>query len=284
MAVGELCIGGASVARGYLNCHNQSKFLNINGCRYYRTGDLVRRITNSMNKNLIQFLGRKDDLIKINGIQIDPIEIQNLINQIISKTIKNLCLINVFVTAETNKKNEQKELVAFITIKIKENKNFLCDSINNSIETNYNQKNESIISLKKLSNEEIINLKNKLKKFLPKNCIPLYFIFIDQFPKTINGKIDRENLSLLFEQWINNSDHMFESNEIIKLDLTQIKFYKILANIWEKILFIKIHNQTNNEFLIKNFNFFESGGHSLLLFKLKHEISNKFPVNLLLTF
>lgn len=275
MAVGELCIGGAGVARGYLNCNDQIKFLNINSnSRYYRTGDLVRRIKKPLNKSLIQFLGRKDELIKIRGVRIDPIEIQNLINKILCQIIKDICSIIVFVTSEKTKKSQQTtELVAFITIKIK-NIDLPYDSIKSKTK-------KLMLSSKQLSNEELFDLKNELKKVLPEHFIPVYFISIDEIPKTYNGKIDRKNLSLHFAQWIDEMNHIFQSNELIKLDSTQLKIFEILLNIWQNILSFKIKAQTNNKFIIKNYNFFELGGHSLLLFKLKQEISNEFSVNLI---
>ena len=73
---GELYIGGAGVARGYLDRPELTaeRFLldpNDHGI-LYRTGDRVRWRTDGE----LEFLGRADDQMKINGIRVEPGEIE----------------------------------------------------------------------------------------------------------------------------------------------------------------------------------------------------------------
>ena len=75
---GELYIGGAGLARGYLNAPelSASKFIphpysKQPGARLYRTGDRARFRADGQ----IAFLGRSDDQIKIRGVRIEPDEI-----------------------------------------------------------------------------------------------------------------------------------------------------------------------------------------------------------------
>lgn len=77
-APGELYIGGAGVARGYLQPgQNAERFIELDGEVFYRSGDLVR--WNSEGQ--IEFLGRVDDEVKIRGYRIAPGEIESCLRQ-----------------------------------------------------------------------------------------------------------------------------------------------------------------------------------------------------------
>ncbi len=79
---GEICIGGAGVARGYRNRPEQTheKFvpyptpLGETGTMY-RSGDLGRWLPNGE----LQYLGRNDNQIKIKGFRVEPEEIERAV-------------------------------------------------------------------------------------------------------------------------------------------------------------------------------------------------------------
>lgn len=79
-AVGELCIGGMGVSKGYHNREklNAEKFFKWNDQILYRTGDLARFLDNGK----IELLGRTDDQIKLHGFRIEPGEVEFQLSQI----------------------------------------------------------------------------------------------------------------------------------------------------------------------------------------------------------
>ncbi len=73
---GELWIGGAGVARGYLGRAELTaeSFVTVEGRRFYRTGDLVRWLPAA--GGTLEFLGRCDFQVKVRGVRIEPAEIE----------------------------------------------------------------------------------------------------------------------------------------------------------------------------------------------------------------
>lgn len=84
-ALGELCVSGYQVGRGYLNRPEQTAkvftpnpFAQKKGFEYmYHTGDLVRYL---FDGNL-QFIGRRDGQVKIRGFRIELTEVEGILRQ-----------------------------------------------------------------------------------------------------------------------------------------------------------------------------------------------------------
>ncbi|MET4141838.1 amino acid adenylation domain-containing protein [Pedobacter sp. UYP1] len=81
---GEIWIGGAGVARGYLNREELTAeqfipdtFGSTNGGRLYKTGDIGYWLPDGN----IEFVGRKDDQVKVRGYRIELGEIENAVQQ-----------------------------------------------------------------------------------------------------------------------------------------------------------------------------------------------------------
>lgn len=89
--LGELCIGGEGVSKGYLNREEltREKFVvhDLNGNRLYRSGDLVRWLSNGE----LEYLGRIDEQVKIRGFRVELGEIENILRMI--PAVKNAAVI-----------------------------------------------------------------------------------------------------------------------------------------------------------------------------------------------
>ncbi len=77
-APGELCLGGPSVTAGYRNdaARSDAVFFEHSNTRFYKTGDLVCKDAD----NVIHYLGRIDDQLAINGLRIEPGEIETALS------------------------------------------------------------------------------------------------------------------------------------------------------------------------------------------------------------
>ncbi|ELR68460.1 Long-chain-fatty-acid--CoA ligase [Fulvivirga imtechensis AK7] len=120
---GEVCIGGPGVAKGYFNKEDLSseKFLNdpYNYSQMlYRTGDMGRLLPDGT----LEFLGRRDNQIKIRGHRIEIGEIENKLLDI--EGIKDVAVVS------GDQQNKEKVLIAFYTGRRKDEailKDFLTD-------------------------------------------------------------------------------------------------------------------------------------------------------------
>ncbi len=168
--VGEICIGGVQLARGYLNNSELTaeKFTTItlagNKKRIYRTGDMGKWLPNGT----IEFLGRTDDQLKIRGYRIELGEVEHAL-------MESNFFAKVYANAEDI--NGSKTLVAYVV---------------RSHERNFNEA------------EVCTFLQNRLPDYM----MPTRFVQVDAIPLTLHGKIDRKKLQLMDNRILHNNNRI----------------------------------------------------------------------------
>ncbi len=155
---GELYIGGASLARGYLNHPERTaeKFIpnpfgTEPGARLYKTGDLARYLPDGH----IEFLGRIDNQVKIRGYRIELGEVE-------ASLCEHPSVESAVVILREDTPGE-KRLVAYV--------------VSDSQQPTSGQELRAYLSEK-----------------LPEYMIPAAFVLLNKLPLTPNNKIDRHAL------------------------------------------------------------------------------------------
>ncbi|WP_428844670.1 amino acid adenylation domain-containing protein, partial [Pseudomonas syringae] len=156
---GEIYIGGAGVARGYLNRDDltaerfvKDPFSSQPAARMYRTGDLGRNLPDGN----IEYLGRNDDQVKIRGFRIE-------LGEIDARLAKHPAVHEAVVTAREDIPGD-KRLVAYYTLASGH------------------------------TSADIDSLRGWLQEQLPAYMIPVAYVLLDALPLTPNGKLDRKAL------------------------------------------------------------------------------------------
>ncbi|KAH0359371.1 peptide synthetase, partial [Aureobasidium melanogenum] len=172
-AVGELCISGKLVGKGYLNRPELTAdcfpYLDAFGERVYRTGDLVRLF----HDGSIDFLGRKDNQVKLRGQRLEIDEIEAVIKgcQDIQDTV---CVV------AKHPKQQKDQLIAFIGINEsrKQGKPELCPA----------ESTKHLVQAARTACEER----------LPGYMVPTHFLPIERIPLSVNNKVEEKLLRQLY--------------------------------------------------------------------------------------
>ncbi|WP_309895708.1 amino acid adenylation domain-containing protein [Archangium sp.] len=158
---GELFIGGAGLARGYLGQPGQTAqrfvpdpFSTVPGARLYRTGDLARYLPDGR----LEFLGRVDHQVKIRGNRVEPGEVEAALR-------KHPAVQDAVVLAREDSPGD-KRLVAYV-----------------------------VAQPGSASGVELMReLRKALGEKLPQYMVPSAFVPLPSMPLSANGKVDRKAL------------------------------------------------------------------------------------------
>ncbi|KAI9815347.1 MAG: NRPS [Pycnora praestabilis] len=176
-AVGELCVSGKLVGRGYLNrpqlTAEKFQYIDKYGERVYRTGDLVR----ILHDGTFMFLGRADDQIKLRGQRLEITEV----NEVIKSKVQSIREVHTLVVKHPKQQKEQ--LVCF----------FVAEDLH-----------EPVGSPKVMSGSEnrerITAAKDACHMKLPSYMIPTHWIPISLIPLSVNNKVDAKQLRALYSE------------------------------------------------------------------------------------
>lgn len=242
---GELCVSGIGVSRGYLNQDNLTKDKFVDnpfkqGEKLYRTGDIARWLSNGN----IEFIGRIDTQIKINGYRVELSEIENTILRYIDR-----CCQNEVSIEPINKFQQASDIYPIKQV------------VMNVISQNNNDK---YLCAYFVAEQEILT--NRLRSFLedtlPYYMIPRYILQVDKMPINRSGKVERRLLPIPTMNKRSRTEHIEPINEV----------QKILQSIWIEIL------DNDNIGILDNF--FELGGNSLKATTLIIKIKEQFEIEI----
>jgi len=220
---GELFIGGKGLASGYLMRQEltDQKFIRnpLPECgldRIYTTGDLARRRPDGN----IESLGRTDHQVKIRGFRIELGEIESLLRK--CQAVRDAVVVAREDSGPVDKRPDKK-LVAYL------------------------------VSESKTQPPSVDSLRQSLQEKLAPYMVPAAWVFLDQFPLTANGKVDRRALP---PPDTRPASFLAGVESVAPRD----ELERRLAAIWCDVLGL-------SEVGIRD-NFFELGGHSLLAARL----------------
>ena len=219
---GEIYVGGDGLALGYWNRPEQTaeKFVEN---RFAGDGPSRLYRTGDLARfdddGNVEFIGRVDHQVKIRGFRIELGEIESLL-------ARHPGVSNAVVMAREDVPGDRR-LVAYL--------------------------------VSKGTAPSRAELQAHLREQLPEYMVPAVFVFMNQFPHTPNGKVDRKALP----QPDQNRPELNKSF-IAPRDSVEQQ----LAKVWEKVLGVQPIGVADN--------FFDLGGHSLLAVRLFSQIEKAF--------
>jgi amino acid adenylation domain-containing protein/non-ribosomal peptide synthase protein (TIGR01720 family) len=178
-AVGELCVAGTGVGRGYVSdpLRTAQAFVpnpfGAPGDRLYRTGDLARR----RSDGVLEYVGRIDHQVKIRGYRIELGEIEARLHE--QPEVRDAA---VGVQEGANGKHLVGYLVA-------------ADSVLNP-------------------GERLERIKQRLRTELPEYMVPLHWLWLEHMPLNANGKLDRKALPALEIGQLQSQDYQAPRTEL----------------------------------------------------------------------
>ncbi|KAJ5530031.1 AMP-dependent synthetase/ligase [Penicillium freii] len=280
--MGELIVTGDGLARGYTDAGlNKNRFVHvaINGesVRAYRTGDRVRH---RPSDGMIEFFGRMDFQVKIRGHRIELPEIEHALLR--SEFVSDA------VTLVHQPEGEPAELVSFVTVQgdiadaaAQQDSQDQKDAVFHRAEglrplfhfpTEHEGRSKESLTNSPLRRQEahVVEtlLKTALQASLPKYMIPARIAVLDKMPINANGKVDRKQLAKLASVFAKATK---SSRQIVE---PRTDLERAVCEELSSVLNVDAVGITDN--------FFDLGGHSLMVPRVVARINQRLDTNILL--
>jgi acyl-CoA synthetase (AMP-forming)/AMP-acid ligase II/acyl carrier protein len=257
---GEIHLGGSSLSRGYLNNSKLTKEKFISNPFTVNSSQLSVISHSSPNHqslfpishSLLYKTGDKARYLPDGNIEF----LERIDNQV---KIRGFRIELSEIEAAINQYKDVKQVLVIVQEDLAGNKSLVANVVLKQLEDNI----ERIIK----------KIQNHLKNYLPDYMIPANWQVLKALPLTTNGKLDRKliaNTRYLDSNYLINQKQLF--NAII---LSSNKQEKIIFEIWQDIL------QRDN--IGVNDNFFDVGGHSLLLAQLQERLEKSLQISIAIT-
>lgn len=173
-AVGELCISGRLVGKGYLNRPELTKdrfpYLKEFEDRVYRTGDMVR----ILHDGSIEFLGRQDNQVKLRGQRLEIDEIEAVVRQ--CPDVQDVVCLVI-----KHPKQQKDLLVGFV-----------------ALSSRRQQLTEVGLCPASSTSQMIGVVRTACEEHLPSYMVPTHFIPIEIIPLSVNNKVEEKQLRALY--------------------------------------------------------------------------------------
>ncbi len=222
---GELLVAGVGLARGYFNRQDLSDEKFVRNPFSENPNDRVYKtgdLVRWLPDGNLEFMGRIDHQVKIRGFRVELGEIEH--------TLLNCESVKETVVLAREDTEGDVRLVAYLVV----DKETYC----------------------------VDDLRTALAESLPNYMVPSFFVVLDEFPLTPNGKVNRKALPKPDVSAQSTVEYVAPRNEVERK----------LVDIWSDVLHF-------DEISIKH-NFFEIGGQSLFAIQVVSRIREAFSVQL----
>ncbi|KAM0430163.1 hypothetical protein ACHAPT_006171 [Fusarium lateritium] len=184
--VGEICVAGPQLLRGYLSSKGQFQPPEccIDDVRYYRTGDLGRSELSKAGVRTIRLIGRRDAEVKLRGIRIDLAEIE--------RSIVACLQVEKCVVVMPRNGSASGSLSSFVVL------SDLLDTVDEDF--SFATARLPLVEPSAITCSALGEAKDISSKRLPSLTMPKMWWPIHEIPLTSSGKVDRFQLQSWLEQ------------------------------------------------------------------------------------